>query len=206
MNTMKQLIVFCLTCVFLLPIPISCNQTGSYNYTYIVQSITVEQGRVVEDGFFELRAVGINDSITSTSFGISFQADSLTVAEDNSIAYQQVNPLFSVALADPPPPISASSIDLISIYASDSIHTVNQGSFGPPSTLINLFQMSAFYDTNKTSVLSFIDNLGNWYIDESYVLHLEESLLSPYEGSFEVKITMDDGRELSAETTSVILK
>ena len=203
---MKQTIIIVLLLVTLLPLPISCNKRTYSNYLFEVETIELNHGRVtMENGYYWLDPVGINDSIHATSFGISFQAETWSTSEVQSIASSYFNPLLPLASADPIPPTSDSKIALISIYPSDSLHTVESGSFGPDETLLNLFSISSQYTgfSDKKNILQFIETEPLWYLDDVFLLHLKNELMEPYEGSFEVKITMENGEKLSSESEVV---
>lgn len=203
---MKQLLIFLFTVLLTLPLPIACNYT-SYVTEFKVESIEVAMGAVEnENSFYRLRPVGLTDSVLSVNFGISFEADSLSPIDNQSIVSKFSTPFFQYSLADPVPPTSSSEIALISIYPTDTLHTLTHGSFSPEETLSNLFTITSNYESHsKSSILSFLESYTRWYVDDYLILHMEAQVASSYIGSFVIQITLSDGTIISAETASIHL-
>jgi hypothetical protein len=201
---MKELLKYLLIIIILVPLPYACGLTGNDRYAYFIKSLENEIGELQDtSGNDVLKTTDLPDTLNAEKFGIMVYIDELYQVPTTSSGAPI---LWMYLLADPAPLIIQSKIDLISIYPTDSIYT-DIKAYAADESVIELFELSDFFSPDdKTSVLTFIDEMDSWHIEEAILFQSSSNLARPYKGTFNMKFTMDNGDEIWTETKEVILE
>lgn len=140
------------------------------------------------------------EPLASTEFGME-----LYVVDYEQIAWTFFNHTFPIytAMADEPEPFVRDRISLISITATDTIHTINNV-YAPGAVLNDLFQVGNRKGYPQT-IQDYIEQSVRWWYYESILLNLFASLERPFDHSFIIKVILEDGTVFDLETPIVRL-
>ena len=206
---MKKALTILLALVLVLPLPFSCDWvTGNYGSSqYRIQRIGLETGIINEDvdsNRYNFEIADANDTLSSEQFAFRLFIDSVSYISFEK-SFEPIG-IFNAASADPAPPTPVTNVSLISIYSSTDL-TVDDVEYKAGENLTPIFLASSeYYYRQPQAILSFIDSYFEWNEWNDIMLHFDGKLHSSVNGTFTIKVTMDDGAIFDMESEEVILK